>query len=73
MAACVRPVWNGYFFAILPRVATFTGLHWRLIGTGSGYDILNETFCGIFSGLMVFYFIALLVQIRQAKAKIDRQ
>jgi hypothetical protein len=73
MAACMRPVWNGYFFAILPRVATFTGIHWRLINTGIGYDTLNATVCGIFSGLMVFYFIALLVQSRQANALMERR
>jgi hypothetical protein len=72
MAACLRPVWNGYFFAILPRVATFTGLHWRLVGVGAGYDVINGAVCGLLSGVIVFYFIALLVQSRRANSKVER-
>jgi hypothetical protein len=69
MAACLRPVWNGYFFAILPRVATFTGLHWRLVGVGAGFDAVNGILCSVFSALIVFYFIALLVQTRRINSK----
>jgi hypothetical protein len=72
MAGCLRPVWNGYFFAILPRVATFTGLHWRLVGVGAGYDAINATVCGVLSGAMLFFFIALIVQTRRANSKVER-
>ena len=70
MVGCLRPVWNGYFFAILPRVATFTGLHWRLVGVGAGYDGINGTVCGVLSAAMLFYFIALIVQTRRASSKV---
>lgn len=72
MAACLRPVWNGYFFAILPRVATFTGLHWRLVGVEAGYDLLNGMVCGVLSGLIVFYFVALVMQTRRINEKVER-
>jgi hypothetical protein len=65
LAASLNSIWNAFFFAILPRIATFTGLHWRLIGVGASYDITNGIFCGVTSALMIFFFIALIVQIKR--------
>lgn len=72
MAARLRPIWNGYFFAILPRIGVFTGLHWRLVGIGASFDVLNGIVCSLFSALIIFYFIALLVQTRRANSKLER-
>lgn len=72
MAANLRPIWNGFFFAIAPRVATFTGLHWRLVGANGGFDALNGIVCSVMSAVLVFYFIALLIQTRRVNEKVER-
>jgi hypothetical protein len=69
VAANLRPIWNSYYFAIFPRVATFTGLHWRLVGVGAGYDVLNGFVCSILSLLIIFYFIVLILQTRRVNEK----
>lgn len=69
LAANLNSIWNAFFLAILPRIATFTGLHWRLIGVGAEYDISNGIFCGVTSGLMLFFFISMIVQIKRITQK----
>lgn len=69
LAASLNSIWNAYFFAILPRIATFTGIHWRLIGVGANYDVVNGIFCGVTTALMVFFFIAMIVQIKNITGK----
>lgn len=69
MASNLRAIWNGYFFAILPRVATFTGLHWRLIGIGAGFDALNIIVCITLTAVIVFFFIMLIIQTRRINEK----
>lgn len=67
-AAKLRPLWNAYFFAILPRVATFGGLHCRL--TEGGYGIANIIGSAVVGVLLIFFFVQLLVQIRRINSKI---
>jgi hypothetical protein len=69
MAASIRSIWNGYFFVIFPRVATFTGLHWRGLGLGSNYDALNAITCSLLSIAMIAYFVLLLIQTRRINPK----
>lgn len=61
----LRAKWNGYFFAILPRVVTFTGLHWRGLGLGSAMDALNGITCTLLMLLMVFFLVMLIIQTRK--------
>lgn len=70
MAANLRPIWNGYYFAIFPRLATFTGLHWRTLGSGN-YDVINGISCALLSGVFIFYFISLIIQTKTIKNKLD--
>lgn len=69
LAASLNSIWNAFFLAILPRIATFTGIHWRLISVGANYDIVNGIFCGATTALMVFFFVAMIVQIKKITAK----
>jgi hypothetical protein len=69
LAASLNSIWNAFFLAILPRIATFTGIHWRLIGVGANYDIVNGIFCAVTTALMVFFFIAMIVQIKKITGK----
>jgi hypothetical protein len=64
-----RPMWNGYFLAILPRVATFSGFHIRMLEGGSG-AINGLASCCIFL-LFIFFFIILLLQIRLISSKME--
>lgn len=70
MASNLRPIWNGYYFAIFPRIITFTGLHWRTLGSGN-YDIINGITCALFSTIIIFYFISIILQSKTIKTKIE--
>lgn len=61
----LRSKWNGYFFAIFPRVVTLTGLHWRGLGLGTAMDALNGLTCTFLMLLMVFYLVMLIIQTRR--------
>ncbi len=65
MATNLQPIWYSYFFAIFPRVATLTGLHWRALGGNSRLDTFNAVVCSLLSVLLVAYFIAVLIQTRR--------
>ena len=67
----LRAKWNGYFFAILPRVVTFTGLHWRGIGLGTAMDALNGLTCTLLMLLLVFYIVMLIIQTRKLAFRIS--
>lgn len=61
----LRALWNSYFFAVLPRVATFAGFHLRDFGHVVGIDVINGLTCSIFLLLLPLFFVLLLVQTRQ--------
>ena len=63
----LRAMWNGLFIAFLPRIATFTGIHLRL----SEQNPVNGVFAAAFLAAFVFFFIALLLQIRNINSKIE--
>ena len=62
----LRPVWNNYFMAIMPRVATLTGLHLRDFGHGAALDSINGISCSLILVAFMTFFILLLLQTRQA-------
>lgn len=64
----LRGLWNGVFLALLPRIATFTGFHVRMIHGSE--DIINIIFCALLCLLYIFFFIQLLLHIRGINSKI---
>lgn len=72
MVKNLRPLWNSYFFAIFPRVATFTGLHLRDFGHAPGIDTINGITCALLLLVMVFYLVMLFVQTNQIKSQASR-
>jgi hypothetical protein len=65
----IRPLWNVFFVAILPRIATFTGFHIRMIQDTTSTSITNGIFCTIFCIAFIFFFIQLIVHIRRINSK----
>lgn len=65
----LRGLWNGCFMALLPRVATFTGFHFRMISGAA--DIVNILVCGLLCLIYVIFFIQLLLHTRKINSKLE--
>lgn len=65
LASKLRPKINGFIMAILPRVATLTGLHLRDFSHGPAVDSMNGITCGLLILSIGFFFILLLLQTRR--------
>jgi hypothetical protein len=66
LASNLRPTWNAYFMAVLPRVATLTGLHLRDFGHGAAMDAVNGITCALLFLALAVFFLLLFVQTRRA-------
>lgn len=62
-------MWNCFFMAILPRLATFAGLHIRMVLTTQ--DVMNGLICSILLLGFVFFFIQFLLHIRKINTNIQ--
>lgn len=68
LASKLQPKINGFIMAVLPRLATLTGLHLRDFGHGAAVDTINGITCGLLLVGMAIFFLLLLLQTRRAVA-----
>jgi hypothetical protein len=66
LADKLRPKINGFIMAVLPRVATLTGLHLRDFDHGAAVDSINGITCGLLMLGIGLFFSLLLLQTRRA-------